>query len=129
MSIEAVPNTGSILDETKRYLGLTSDYTPFDTQIIICINGAIMTLNQLGIGTAGFEVTDNSQLWSALAENIGDIQQVKNYICLKTRMLFDPPVAGYTTNAYNDVLKEYEWRLMAQSEDLARSLSLEEDTD
>ena len=78
MSIEAAPNTGSILEETKLYIGLRCDYTPVDTQIIICINGAIMTLNQLGIGTAGFEVTDNSQLWSALAENIGDIQQVKN---------------------------------------------------
>lgn len=40
----------SILDTIKQLLGIQSDYTAFDTDIIVHINSVFMTLNQLGVG-------------------------------------------------------------------------------
>lgn len=40
----------SILLSIKEGLGITSDYTPFDNQIIMHINSVFMILNRMGVG-------------------------------------------------------------------------------
>lgn len=41
----------SILLTIKKMLGLTEEYTAFDPDIIVLINSAFMTLEQLGVGS------------------------------------------------------------------------------
>ena len=48
----------SILNSIKKLLGITADYTQFDTDITIHINTIISILSQIGVGpTTGFVIT------------------------------------------------------------------------
>lgn len=102
----------SILNTTKKLLGLEEEYTPFDVEIITHINSAFSTLNQLGVGPAeGYMIEDAVTTWE---DYIGDdkrINMVKSYVGARVRLLFDPPTMGYLVDALKESIKESEWRL------------------
>ena len=55
----------SILTSIKKLLGIAEDYTHFDDDIIIHINSAFSSLNQLGVGpSCGFHIEDDSETWN-----------------------------------------------------------------
>lgn len=102
----------SILDSTKKILGLAADYTPFDLDIITHINGTFSHLNQLGIGPeTGFTIEDNEETWDDYAVPSVQLNLVRTYLFLKVRMLFDPPSTSYLIEAMNRQIQEHEWRL------------------
>lgn len=102
----------SILNDIKHLLGLTEDYTAFDTDIIIHINSVFMTLQQLGIGPdEGFSITDASAKWSDFNEHPNIYEAVKSYMYVKVRMLFDPPTTSSVAESLNRIASEFEWRL------------------
>jgi hypothetical protein len=102
----------SILNSTKKILGLAEDYTPFDLDVITHINAAFSILDQLGVGPeGGFAIFDDTVEWSDYDVPANQLHLVKTYVFLKVRMLFDPPATSFLIEAYNNQLKEYEWRL------------------
>lgn len=102
----------SILDSTKKVLGLDADYHAFDLDVITFINAAFSTLNQLGVGPdGGFYITDEVPVWSELLLPENQLHLVKTYIYLKVRVLWDPPQTSFLINAMNEQLKEHEWRI------------------
>jgi len=106
----------SILDSTKKALGLDVEYDAFDPEIIMHINSIFFTLQQLGVGpSTGFMINDNAELWS---EFIGadQINAVKSYMALKVRLIFDPPATSFVLEAMNKTATEFEWRLNAHME-------------
>lgn len=104
--------TGSILNNTKKILGLEPFYSPFDLDIIIHINAAFSVLNQLGIGPdVGFSIEDESTEWDAFITPENQKHLVKTYIYLKVRMVFDPPQTSYLITAMEKQIAEIEWRL------------------
>lgn len=106
-----MPN-GSILNETKKVLGLEADYTAFDLDIVIHINSVFATLQQLGIGPIdGFEITGENETWDSFLKGDKRLNPVKTYLYLRVRRLFDPPNAGYHMTAVDEQIKELEWRL------------------
>jgi hypothetical protein len=112
--------TDSILDGTKKALNLAPDYTPFDQDIIMHINSVFSTLNQLGVGPElGFMIEDNGALWSDFLGGDLRLNNVKTYVYLRVRMLFDPPTIGYLVDAMKEQAKELEWRINAQRESVA----------
>jgi hypothetical protein len=106
----------SILDSIKKMLGLADDYDAFDIDILIGINSALMTLNQCGIGpTDGYVVTGRNNTWSDfLGSDRIDLEAVKMYVYVSTRMLFDPPASSSVASALENTKKELEWRLNVQ---------------
>ncbi|MBR6640919.1 MAG: hypothetical protein IKL08_01805 [Clostridia bacterium] len=107
----------SILTSIKKMLGMTEDYTHFDTDIIIHINTAFMTLNQLGIGpSTGFKIEDNSKLWMDYIREDDDLEAVKTYIYLKVKLVFDPPLSSAVMTVMQQSITELEWRLNVQTE-------------
>lgn len=108
----------SILESIKKLLGIDSEYTVFDTDIIIHINSAFMILNQLGVGPKEvFEITGKDETWdSFLGDRLIDLSAVKSYIYLKVRSMFDPPTNSFAVDAMDRQIKEYEWRLNVQAE-------------
>jgi hypothetical protein len=109
----------SILNSTKKILGVANDYTAFDLDIITHINTAFSTLTQLGVGpSAGFMIEDDTATWD---EFIGatdpQLNSVKSYVYLRVRLLFDPPATSYLINAYEDQIRELEWRLNVHREE------------
>lgn len=109
--------TDSILTTIKKLLGLAEDYTPFDADVIVFINSAFMTLRQLGLGPeAGFSISDSSTTWTDYINDIQLYEPVKEYIYLKVRTMFDPPVNSFVMDAYTQQASELEWRLMVEKD-------------
>ena len=110
----------SILDSTKKTLNLASDYTAFDEEIILHINSVFSTLHQLGIGPEdGFMIEDKVPLWSDFLEGDHRLNNIKTYMYLRVRMLFDPPTLGYLIDAMKEQIKELEWRINVHRENEA----------
>ena len=108
---------GSILDEVKKVLSLASDYTAFDTDVIMHINTVFSTLNQLGAGPEdGFMIEDNTTTWDAFLGGDPRLNNVKTYMYLRVRLLFDPPTVGYLVDALKNQIQEFEWRINVQME-------------
>ena len=107
---------GSILDSIKKNLGIVPEYTAFDDQIILDINAAFSTLHQLGFGPdEGFEITGIDEFWSDIIEE-QRFNFVKSYVCMKVRVMFDPPTSSYALDALNKQIAEYEWRIKSEIE-------------
>lgn len=112
----------SILVSIKKLLGLESDYDAFDTDIIIGINTALMVLNQLGVGPKeGYSISIGSETWNDfLGEDESLLQSVKTFVYLKTRLVFDPPSTSFVISAIDEQIRELEWRIVVQLENLKR---------
>lgn len=107
----------SILDTIKQLLDIQSDYTAFDTDIIVHINSAFMALNQLGVGpTECFSIDGSEENWAEFVDKSIDLEAVKTYIYLKVRTIFDPPSSSVVMEAMNKNISELEWRLNVQVE-------------
>lgn len=118
--------TSSILNSTKKILGLSFDYTPFDTDVITHINAAFSVLNQLGLGPIdGFMIEDDATDWEEYDVPTKQLNLVKTYLYLKVRMAFDPPQTSYLITAMEKQIAEAEWRLnVFREEALAIELAL-----
>jgi hypothetical protein len=102
----------SILNSIKKILGLSEDYLVFDPDIILHINSAFGTLNQLGIGPVeGFAIEDDTATWADFLGTDLRLNAVKQYIGLKVRIVFDPPDTSYYLAAMEKQIQEHEWRL------------------
>jgi len=107
----------SILLTVKKALGVEKDFDGFDTEIIFGINTAFMSLNQIGVGPeGGFSITDETPLWSDYIGTATDIEGVKTFVVLKTRLAFDPPTVSYLVDSISRQISELEWRLRLQVE-------------
>ena len=110
-------NEESILVYVKRLLGIQSDYNHFDPDIIYGVNAAFAVLTQLGVGPAeGFIISDDTSKWSDFVTDKSRLSLIKEYVCLRTRLLFDPPSSSALIDAMNKTVAEYEWRLYVASD-------------
>lgn len=105
----------SILLTIRTMLGIEDDFDGFDTEILAGINSAIFSLSQLGIGPdGGMTVTDDSETWTTLFDGVTNLEAVKSYIWLKTRLEFDPPSTSYLIQAIERNIQQLEWRLQVE---------------
>lgn len=109
---DEIPVKDSILQSTKKLLGLSHDYDAFDLDIITHINSAFSTLYQAGVGPlSGFYITDASDTWDRFIGNKMHINDVKSYVYLKVRLLWDPPANSFGIASSEKMLEEFIWRL------------------
>lgn len=102
----------SILDSVKKMLGIESEYTHFDSDIIMHINTTMSVLTQLGVGPKeGYSIADNTTTWSDYVGTDKRLEMIKTYFGLKVRLLFDPPMSSAVMESMKQMLSEYEWRL------------------
>ncbi len=108
----------SILTSTKKVLGLDVSYTAFDEDIMMHINSAFGTLNQLGVGlVAGYSIEDDTANWTDYIADGPMLSVIKTYVYLRVRMLFDPPTTSYLLAAMQTQLDELTWRISTMRED------------
>lgn len=104
----------SILTSIKKLLGIAEDYTHFDTDIIMHINDALMTLNQIGVGPeSGYVIASNLEKWEDFLGDTIQLEGVKTYIYYKVRLGFDPP-DGSLLDSMTRRAEELLWRLQVQ---------------
>lgn len=118
----------SILFSTKKILGYSEDYTAFDHDIVVFINGVFSDLDQLGIGPAGgFTIGyDGSEIWdSYVTASVPStmLQSVRTYVFLRVRMLHDPSMTGIMKDAMEAQILKLEWRLNSARESMIHPLS------
>ena len=102
----------SILISVKSILGIEHDCDDFDSALKLFINTALAFLRQLGVGPDdGFVVLGPTQTWEDLLGNDKRLEDVKAYVGLKVKTMFDPSASSVVTEAYNSQLKELEWRI------------------
>lgn len=109
----------SILNSIKKMLGIDADYDAFDTDILVNINSTFMTLRQLGVGPdGGYSITGPDETWADFLGDRTDLQAVKSYMYLKVRLLFDPPSSSFVLDSMDRQIKEFEYRLNLQAEEV-----------
>lgn len=102
----------SILNSIKILLGMSEQSNDFDRDIIIGINTAFANLYQLGVGpSTPFRIEDESATWEDFMEDNQEIENVKSYIQMKVRLLFDPPTSSIVMECIKNTIAEQEWRL------------------
>lgn len=117
----------SILNTIKKLLGMTPEYTAYDTDIIVAINSTFNVLYQLGVGPEQpFSIEDKYAIWSQYTEDRKTIEMVKTYIYMKVKLIFDPPLNSSVLESYKQMVSEYEWRLNVE-DDIIRHYVPEED--
>ncbi|MBR5953138.1 MAG: hypothetical protein IKZ85_07675 [Pseudobutyrivibrio sp.] len=94
----------SILNTIKEMLGYTSEAViPFEKELIMHINTAFSRLTLLGLGPkTGFSISDSSAVWGDIIPNDMNLENVKTFIYLKVKIIFDPP----TSTAALETMKE-----------------------
>lgn len=100
----------SILDSVKKVIGPSVSYTVFDPDLVMHINTIFFTLYQLGVTEEPFVITGNDETWDDFRSE-KDLEAVKTYMALKTRMYFDPPTNSALISAINEKIRELEIRL------------------
>lgn len=102
----------SILQSTKKSLGIEPEYEAFDDQIVMHINSVFSTLEQLGVGpVGGYMIEGADEVWADFLAGDPRYNAVKTYVYLRVRLLFDPPATSFAIASMNEQIKELEWRL------------------
>ena len=116
---ETVNVSESILLSVKKMLGLDQEYDVFDPELIIHINTVFGTLHQLGVGPEDqFRITGDSETWSEFDTEGEQTDEVKTYIYLRVRLLFDPPSSSFVLSSFKEQLQELEWRLNVKADEI-----------
>lgn len=102
----------SILTATKKILGIAEEYMHFDGDLILHINSVFSILTQLGVGPPeGFFIKDNQDEWTDFISEESKLELIKTYVCLKVKLLFDPPISSAVIESMNRLISELEWRI------------------
>lgn len=108
----------SILTSIKKMLGITEEYEHFDGDLIIHINSVLAILTQLGVGPKeGFKIIDKNDRWSDFIQDTNKLENVKSYVYLKVKLIFDPPQSSIVIEATNKLISELEWRMNVAGEE------------
>lgn len=107
----------SILTSIKKLLHVGEEYTHFDDDIIMHINSVFSDLTQIGVGPAdGFSISDKNATWRSYTDDDPTIANVKQYIYLKVKLVFDPPTSSSVLAAMERTVDKLEWRLNVASD-------------
>lgn len=108
----------SILNSMKKVLNLAEDDTAFDMDVMMHVNSAISRLSQLGVGPAdGFMIEDAEATWETFLGSDPRLNDIKSFVFLYVKLLFDPPATGFGTSAIEKQIEKYEWLINVRRED------------
>src|SRR4030095_509953 len=109
----------SILNSTKRLLGIDPDYDVFDIDIEMLINATLSKLHQLGVGptTAAYQITGPENVWEEFTLGDTNLNGVKTLIFYRAKLSFDPPETSFGITAMENTANEAEWRLNIYAEE------------
>lgn len=96
--------------------GVEDDY--FNPDLIWHINAAFSRLCSLGVGKTipvPFKITGTNEVWTDFIDD-GHQEDVKEYIYIRVKLIFDPPASSIVKQAYDDRAKELEWILREVAE-------------
>lgn len=103
----------TILNATKKKLGIVPEYNVFDDQLLLDINTAFSILHQLGVGPdEGIEV-DETTTWDVVVTQ-PRLNMIKSFVYIKVRLMFNPPSSSFALNEMTKELDELTWRIKSE---------------
>lgn len=105
-----------VLATIKKMIGPSELYEGFNTDLLVHLNSIASTLSQMGVISPDIRI-DETTTWDTLISNRDEIEGIKSYMYLKTKLLFDPPANSTILNAYQAEIKEFEWRLYVATDE------------
>lgn len=110
-------NSDKILASVKAALAICEEDDSFDTELVMHINSVLANLTQIGVGPEdGFSVVDGSEAWSDFIGDSKTLQNVKTYVYLKVKTIFDPPASSVIMDAYKTQINELEFRMFVTTD-------------
>lgn len=100
----------SVLIEIKKLLGIPKEHDEFDVDVIAAINAAFASLSQI-FKHDPYSISDVENTWDEYEVDTAQLGFVKQYIFLKTRLIFDPPQSSSVADIFGKQIAELEWRL------------------
>lgn len=92
---------------------------PFDAELIMHINSIFVDVCNLGIGQdPPYFITGETETWSDFYEDINKVNNVKTYMFLRLRLIFDPPQNSFLVKSIEDQIQKMEWHLTINSDKL-----------
>ena len=80
------------------------------------INSVFSILHQLGVGPEkSFSIQGDTETWDDFIEDDTNFNDVRTYIYLKVRLIFDPPSSSAVMSAMERQISELEWRISADA--------------
>lgn len=107
----------SILDNIKQMLGIYSDDTAFDAELIMHINNAISDLLHVGKDMPDYSIEGVNNLWTEFLDSKALIGQARQYIYCKVRLIFDPPSNSFVVTEIEKAKDEAQWRFYMIKDD------------
>lgn len=114
----------SILTSIKKLIGITESDTAFDTDLIIHINTAFMSLTDLKVGpSAGFIIEDDTATWTDFIKDPKKLAASKSYVYLRVKLLFDSEsLSSAHIAAIERQIDKLEWLLNVGAESEGTSI-------
>ena len=108
----------SVLNTIKKCLDIDPDNKDFDADMLLHINSVLPIMKRLGIiPKTSKRISDDSVTWSQfIPDDSLDVEDIKDYIFLRVKLIFDPPQNQKHTDVLIDAYKEIEFGLMTQNE-------------
>ena len=106
----AVTIPTKVLDTIRTMIGPSVTYEGFDVDLITHINSSLMYLAQMGVVSDGTKIDQNT-LWTDIIGDETKLEGIKSYLYFKVKTMFDPPASATILNAYNEEIKQLEWRM------------------
>lgn len=97
-------------------LGYETDAViPFELELIVHINTAFSRLTQLGLGPkTGFSISDSTAVWSDIIPDGMNLQNVKDFIYYKVKIVFDPPASTSSLETIKEEIKLLEFDIQSE---------------
>lgn len=102
----------TILNDVKKVLGIGQDFQDFDVDVLLHINSAAMTAEQVGVNRSEAEIVVSTD-WSYFT-NLQSYSALKTWLILTVRLAFDPPSTSFQTSAIEKQLEQLSWRIREQ---------------
>ena len=82
----------------------------------------VQFLKEIGVSGDLMNLTPESDEWLKIEEKVADeleyrgLNDVKTYMYMKVRLLFDPPTSSAAIASMEKLISEFEWRLNVAAE-------------
>lgn len=106
----------SVLESTKKILGISQGDKSFDLDVITHINSAFSILHQAGVGVIQY-IDSEDDTWDDCFGDNPEVPLVKTCVYLQVRLLFDPPATSFLITAAQQQVQEHIWRLNVHREE------------
>lgn len=109
-------NDSILLHVGEVVCGSEEEIQAFKSDLLMYINSALMTLNQLGVGEENFIVTGENETW---ADFIGDESKygaIRDCVTMKVKLAFDPPASSSALDSLERLIEQAEFRLSIQAD-------------